>query len=132
MRVIVAGSRSERRGDFVYRHLDRIDRDIRIDVVIEGGQRKREDGIIVGGVDFHAMRWAVYRGRVFETFEANWYPRGRLFGYDKSAGPKRNQRMLYEGRPDAAIIFPGGTGTANMEALARRAGIEVIKIEDEP
>lgn len=131
MRVIVAGSRNERRGAFVHRHLDLIDRDRHIDVVIEGGQRKRENGIFVGGVDFHAMRWAVHRGRVFETFEANWYPKGRMFGYDKAAGPRRNQRMLYEGRPDLAIIFPGGAGTANMEALARKAGIEVIKIEDE-
>ena len=37
-------------------------------------------------------------------------------------------RMLEEGRPDLVIAFPGGRGTADLVARARRAGVEVMEV----
>ena len=39
------------------------------------------------------------------------------------AGHFRNQQMIDEGKPDAAIIFPGGSGTADMANRIKKAGI---------
>lgn len=55
------------------------------------------------------------------AFEAEW----DLYG--RSAGPRRNRRMLAEGRPDLVVAFPGKKGTANMIAQANEAGIEVLE-----
>jgi predicted Rossmann-fold nucleotide-binding protein len=46
----------------------------------------------------------------------------------KRAGPIRNQKMLTEYKPDLVLAFPGGGGTADMVARARKAGVEVIEI----
>jgi predicted Rossmann-fold nucleotide-binding protein len=41
----------------------------------------------------------------------------------------RNRQMLTEGRPDLVVAFPGGKGTANMVALARKAGVEIVEVQ---
>lgn len=71
------------------------------------------------GADQMAEAWADERGVPLTIFPANWQKDGR------AAGPKRNQRMLDEGKPDLVIAFPGGTGTADMVSRAQHAGIEV-------
>lgn len=38
--------------------------------------------------------------------------------------------MLKEGKPDLVIAFPGGNGTKDMVTKARKAGIEVIEVND--
>ena len=38
----------------------------------------------------------------------------------------RNARMLAEGKPDLVVAFPGGRGTADMVAQARKAGVRVV------
>lgn len=43
--------------------------------------------------------------------------------YDVLAGPVRNTRMLREGRPDVAIGFPGGSGTADMAKQCLEYGL---------
>jgi hypothetical protein len=55
------------------------------------------------------------------AFPADW--RG-----GKSAGPRRNQKMLDEGRPDLVIAFPGGSGTEDMVRRAKAAGVEVVEV----
>lgn len=60
--------------------------------------------------------------RIERVFPADWKAHG------KAAGPKRNQRMIDEGKPDLVIAFPGGRGTADMVRRAKAAGIEVIPI----
>jgi hypothetical protein len=45
---------------------------------------------------------------VLEWYIADWNRLG------PGAGHIRNQRMIDEGKPDAAVAFPGGTGTADM------------------
>lgn len=57
-----------------------------------------------------------------EAFPADWA------AYDRAAGPIRNARMIAEGKPDIVLAFPGGRGTANMVAQARKAGVRVIEI----
>lgn len=80
-------------------------------VVIEGG---------ASGYDHAGRLWAVSREMQCITFYADWNTHGR------AAGPIRNSRMLAEGKPTHVIAFPGGVGTRDMVAKAKRAGIPVI------
>jgi len=52
-------------------------------------------------------------------FPADWKAHGL------GAGPRRNKRMLVEGKPDLVMAFPGNKGTRNMIAQAEEAGVEV-------
>lgn len=82
--------------------------------IIEGGAQ---------GADTFARGWAQGRGIEVRTFKANWD------AYGKAAGPIRNQHMIYEGKPDIVIAFPGGPGTADCVRRARSSEIEVREIE---
>lgn len=75
------------------------------------------------GADKLAGEWAECFGVPFRIFPAQWDRDG------KAAGPIRNQRMIDEGKPDIVVAFPGGRGTADMIAKARKAGIEVIEVK---
>lgn len=101
MRVLVSGGRSYANRDYVFRRLDDFHRTYNIKVIIEGRARR--------GVDLFAEQWANERGVRDEGYPAEWGKYGK-----KIAGPIRNQEMLDEGKPDVALIFPGGTGTADM------------------
>jgi hypothetical protein len=72
------------------------------------------------GADAFARGWAQERARKLLEFEADW----QLYG--RAAGPIRNQRMLDEGRPQIALAFPGGRGTADMMRRCVRADLKVI------
>jgi hypothetical protein len=102
---------------FAYRYLDRLRREIPIDVIIEGDAR---------GADRIAGYWA-RRSKIDNLkFRADWSAHGN------NAGPIRNQRMIDEGKPDLVIAFPGGKGTRDMIAKAEAAGIEVVKAHPLP
>jgi hypothetical protein len=75
------------------------------------------------GADTLASIWASQHGVREMKFPADWATHG------KAAGMIRNAQMLQEGAPDMVIAFPGGKGTANMIALARRAGIRVDVVD---
>lgn len=81
--------------------------------IIEGGQT---------GADRKARQWAIARGIPFQTFEANWKGQG------KAAGPIRNRKMLVEGKPHKVVAFKGNSGTANMVAQAKAAGVPVFEV----
>jgi hypothetical protein len=49
--------------------------------------------------------------------------------YGRAAGPIRNKEMLAH-RPQLAVAFPGGTGTADMVGKAKAAGLDVVVIEN--
>lgn len=88
-------------------------------------ERGRFAAVIHGGAlgaDRHAGAWAVDCGLEPLSFRADWR------GHGRGAGPIRNARMISEGHPDLVIAFPGGIGTADMTARARRAGVEVIEV----
>lgn len=78
------------------------------------------------GADFHADRWARNCLVPVEAFAAKWRVNGKL---DRSAGPRRNQQMINDGKPDLVIAFPGGDGTADMISRAELAGLKVERIE---
>jgi hypothetical protein len=79
------------------------------------------------GADRLAAKWAKGANITDQPFKADWYPNG--FGrLDRSAGPRRNQKMLDNGKPDLVIAFPGGNGTADMVKRATAAGVEVRRI----
>lgn len=69
--------------------------------------------------DVWGRRFAIEVVRV----PAQWEKDGR------AAGPVRNQQMLDEYKPDLCVAFPGGRGTADMIARARKAGVTVAEIE---
>src|ERR1700748_3024646 len=73
-----------------------------IDVVIEGGAK---------GADRAGRKFGLFREIPVETYNADWKK------YGKSAGPIRNQVMIETGKPDIAIMFPGGNGTGHMMSL---------------
>lgn len=72
--------------------------------IIQGGAR---------GADALAKTWAVHRGICVLTIDANWDM------HKNRAGHIRNKWMLDYGKPDCVIVFPGGSGTADMYKQAR-------------
>lgn len=97
--------------------LDILDVDRRISVLIHGACRT--------GADRHANAWAQRKMKPIEAYPAVWRVDGKI---DKSAGPRRNQRMIDVGRPQLVVAFSGGRGTADMVSRAKKAGIEVIEV----
>lgn len=112
MKVLVCGGRDFKNEKLLEETLS----EYKIDFIIDGGAM---------GADYLAYAYAVMHNIKHESFPAEW----KEFG--KAAGPIRNKQMLDEGKPDLVIAFPGGRGTANMVEQAEKAGVKVIRIEDE-
>lgn len=120
MIVIICGGRSTFLTAEDYAWLDTLVREMAITMVITGGAT---------GADTNAHQWAKKRGLDTAVFEANWQR------YGKSAGYKRNKRMLEVALNIAVcddtlagvIGFSGGKGTQMMLAMAREAGVEVYE-----
>jgi hypothetical protein len=125
MRVLVCGGRDFTDQEFVIRTLDRLSLKWPKTPPDEYGNWLPAVTIIAGeaqGVDVHAAAWAMVNHTNYRGFAADWAKHG------KAAGPIRNQQMIQEGRPDLVVAFPGGRGTADMVARAKKAGIEVMEI----
>ena len=73
------------------------------------------------GADNIATDWAVVHWVKFETYSVDWDQHGR------AAGPIRNQEMINTGKPDCALGFPGGRGTADMKRRVLVAKIRLIE-----
>lgn len=110
MRVLVCGGRDYADQAKVSATLD----ELQPTFLIHGAAR---------GADQLADNWAVYNVVPFQRFPANWQKHGR------AAGPIRNAQMLTEGKPELVVAFPGGTGTAHMVMLARKAGVDVLEVK---
>lgn len=115
MRVIICGSRSWNKIDVIARVVEKLPDDA---VVIEGEQR---------GADLIARACAEERGLQVIPFYADWEKE------KKSAGPRRNKRMLEEGEANLVIAFIDTSvkspGTHNMIEIAESYGVRVVKIE---
>lgn len=113
MKVLVCGGRNY--VDYIHLRavLDALHAAKPITEVIHGGAR---------GADDLANHWARTRGIARKVFPAAWGEHG------KAAGMIRNRAMLTDGKPDMVVAFPGGKGTANMMALARKAGLGVMTV----
>jgi hypothetical protein len=117
MRILVCGGRDYADRRAVWQVLDLWNNTQGINVLIQGG---------APGTDQLALAWAQLRGVPRLTFHAEW----DLYG--PSAGPRRNERMLKDGKPNVVLAFPGGAGTADMIRRARAAGIRVVEPVQEP
>lgn len=114
MRVLVCGGRGF--DDLVlFDHtMDELRRHNPISAIIHGG---------APGADTMASFWAGFACIPIEVYHANWAKHG------KAAGPRRNQRMLDEGKPDLVVAFPGGRGTADMVRRAKAAEVQVMEVQ---
>ena len=99
--ALVCGGRNFHGWTAMSEALDRI----RPDVIIHGA---------AAGADAMAGRYARENDIECREFPAEWERHGR------SAGYRRNQQMLDEGKPDMVVAFPGGPGTQNMVKISRQ------------
>lgn len=115
MKVIICGGRTYRFTTEDRRWLDLLHTSLPITEVVTGG---------AAGADCDAHNWAIMRKLPRKEFRAQWETLGR------AAGPIRNAEMLNYIEPlGAVIVFPGGTGTADMIHKAEKRGIPVYRAE---
>lgn len=119
MLAIVCGSRSHK---VTPEGLDKL-REVLIAnkalIVFEGG---------CSGVDRSVKNYVESKRFLTITFNAEWEK------YGKSAGPRRNKKMVLYAKndPDAICVsFAGGIGTMNCRELAREAGLKMIDLSNE-
>jgi len=112
---IVCGGREFSDIDWLYLELDTLAQRFGApELVVHGA---------ASGADTLAGSWASARGVECHSVPAEWSKFGR------SAGSKRNQKMLDEFPPKLVIAFPGGRGTEDMKERARVQGFKVIEVE---
>ncbi len=112
MKLLVCGSRH-----FLWTDLKRVDE-------VLDAHLPRPTLIISGlatGPDTAAILWADKNGVEKMCMAPDWAR------YGKSAGRRRNEAMLDEGKPDKVLAFWDGRsrGTKHMIEIARKAGIPV-------
>jgi hypothetical protein len=115
MKILVCGGRDfghgEEETNFMNNTLDEIDMKHGVLHVVHGNAH---------GADYVAKKWARDAGAEEHAHPANWERYGR------SAGPRRNAKMLSEHTDiDMVVAFPGGDGTADMVKKALVKGIKV-------
>lgn len=114
MRLLITGGRDFDDREVLYVVLDRLHAEHGFKLLIHGDAR---------GADRMGGEWAVVRGVEVLACPADWKKHGR------AAGQIRN-RMMLEEKPDLVVAFPGGKGTADMVAVAKKAGLTVIMAVD--
>lgn len=113
IRIVVCGGREYLDEVELYAVLDRLHAERGISSLAHG---------CAPGADSLADAWGRERGIQTRGYPANWYR------YGFSAGPIRNGKMLDEHAPQVVVAFPGGRGTADCIAQARRKGIDVMEV----
>lgn len=114
MRVLVFGGRDYKDAATLNRVLDALHAEYGFTLLIEGEAR---------GADRLAAFWASIRAVPLDPYPADWVR------YGPAAGPIRNAEMLERGRPELGVGFPGKTGTADMAAKLKRAGVKLIEVD---
>lgn len=112
MKILVCGGRDFDDYLFLTKGLDYIAGYSPITHIVTGG---------ASGADALAERYGKEKNIPVSVHKAEWHK------YGKAAGPKRNQRMLDEEKPDYVVAFPGGRGTTDMVRRARDQGFAVIE-----
>lgn len=113
MKILVFGGRDFKDWQRLYDILDNRLEQFGDDLIIIHGRCRT-------GADRYADQWADERMVDCLRVPAKW-------GRGKSAGHIRNRRMATKYKPDAAIQFPGGNGTANMRSLCDELGIPITE-----
>ena len=111
MRVLVCGGRDYSDTAELHKILSALHDWRPFTVLIEGE---------ASGADTLAREWAKMMKIPVEAYHADW----DLFG--TRAGTIRNSKMLREGNPDFAVVFPGGKGTADMLRKLLEAKVRVM------
>lgn len=106
MKVLVCGGRDFADAEM----LDKALRKYNPTLIIHGGAK---------GADRLAGQWAIDHHIPVTCYPAEWEV------YGPGAGPKRNQLMLDEEKPDVVVAMPGGKGTADMVRRAHAAEVTV-------
>lgn len=114
MRLLVFGGRDYSNAARVEHILYAVHAKRPITLIIEGGAK---------GADRLARQWAIANYIPFVTEEADWSQHGA------AAGPLRNAAMLEKHKPDGAVAFPGGRGTADMKAKCEAAGVKLMIVK---
>jgi YspA, cpYpsA-related SLOG family len=104
MKTIIAGGRDYNLSENQYSQLELLP----ITEVISGGAM---------GVDNCAEEWARSKRLNLTIYEADWKKHGR------AAGPIRNEEMAKYA--EACVLFPGGKGTADMAARAKKHNLKI-------
>lgn len=116
MKIIVCGGRDFEDLTLLTTALGRFYRRFGVSLLVHGDAQ---------GADRMAGAWASERGVPVKTYpvtQADWKQHGH------AAGPRRNQIMLDETKPDCVLAFPGGPGTGDMIRRAQKAGVKVYLI----
>jgi hypothetical protein len=111
MKILVTGGRTFDDRNLLFSGLDKIHAENPITMIIHGGAK---------GADALAGEWAASRGVAVEVFKPNW----RL---GRHAGLQRNNDML-AAKPDLVVAAPGGDGTKDMVAKAKKALLKVVQL----
>lgn len=106
MKLIIAGGRTQR---LSLNDLEELSRINGVSEVVSGHAH---------GVDRDGEKWAQVNSIPIILFPADWDR------YGKSAGAIRNGEMAKDA--DAVALFPGGRGTENMFATAKREGLIIF------
>ena len=77
------------------------------------------------GADHWADLWCRREGIDPRRYPAQWKRQGR------SAGPRRNQRMLDAEQPHLVLAFPGNRGTADLVRRACAASVLVAHLDSD-
>lgn len=124
--VVVSGGRNFSNKKVVFNRLDKFHQKYRFSTLVHGNAT---------GLDTLAKEWALSKGITEISCDAKWkdidvpgavIKRSRYGAYNVVAGIQRNQFMIDQYKPDYAIIFPGGNGTADMKnrcLQAKKSGI---------
>jgi hypothetical protein len=110
MKILIAGGRDFADKQFLEQYMSKYLEDATL--VISGTAK---------GADRLGEKWAQANDIPVDRYPAQWSR------YGGAAGPIRNQEMLDKGKPDLVVVFKGGTGSAHMAKIARKAGVKVMR-----
>lgn len=117
-KVIIAGPRDWDDCKMVFEYCDRLLGHLNDLTVISG---------CGGTTDANGENWAYQTGRALDLYPANWTE------YGKSAGPRRNRKMIVVGRAEGLLAFWDykSKGTSDMIRKAKTAGLNgwVVNID---
>lgn len=116
MRLLICGGRNYNDKVAVNMLLNQIHALYPVTFVIHGGAK---------GADQLGENWALDHNIPCKCYLPNWNKYGR------GAGPRRNEQMLIQGKPELCVAFPGGPGTRDMVARCTRALVPVIRNMEE-
>lgn len=111
MRILISGGRDYND----YQEFSEVLRDYNPTGICQGGAK---------GADRLAYLFALGNAIPMTEMKADWKT------YGKSAGPRRNQNMLDEFKPDLVLAFPTekSVGTWDMVRRAKKANVKVVVI----